>query len=130
MRRKFSNDSLNILDLSKVGKDRMIVLNHGRSLPFLHRYYLLLKLHYLLFFAAIYPISSIRALTNLEISYINLVISFVIFLTNPFFGLIADRSGRFRLIFNIILIFYGILFVFPSMKTLNISMLKFLKLIR
>ncbi|UJR36826.1 hypothetical protein I4U23_029539 [Adineta vaga] len=106
----------------------------GSSSPFVsfvHRGHILLKAHYFLFFSAfgvIYPILSItlrsRGLSNTEISYINLIIPFLVFFTNPLVGFIADHSRRYLSTFNIILmtvtILYGIMFLLPSIKTEHI----------
>src|SRR5271167_1960079 len=92
------------------------------SIPFIHRYYILLKGHYFLFFSAfgmLYPILNVtlrsRGLSNSEISYINLIIPFIVFFTNPLMGLTADHTRRYLLVFNLVLlittIFYAIVFI-------------------
>ncbi|CAF4082337.1 unnamed protein product, partial [Rotaria sordida] len=102
------------------------------SLPFVHRYYILLKAHYFLFFSAfgiLYPILNItlrnRGLSNAELSYINVIIPFIMFFTNPLIGFIADHSRRYLFIFNFILaiitIIYGIMFILPTVKSRNIQ---------
>jgi hypothetical protein len=98
-----------------------------KSLPFLHRNYLLLKGHYFLSyctFASLGPILSLilrgRGFTDAEISYINLCIPFLVFFTNPLLGFLADRGRHFRLTFNISLaiatILFIIMFFLPSIK--------------
>lgn len=98
-----------------------------KSLPFLHRNYLLLKGHYFFSystFASLGPILSLilrgRGFTDAEISYINLGIPFLVFFTNPLLGFLADRGRRFRLTFNIALgiatILFVIMFFLPSIK--------------
>lgn len=102
------------------------------SSPFIHRSYILLKAHYFLFFSAfgmVYPILNItlrgRGLSNTELSYINIIIPFLIFLTNPLLGFIADRSRRYLLTFSLVLviatILYSIMFLLPSIKTNHIQ---------
>ena len=98
-----------------------------KSLPFLHRHYLLLKGHYFLSystFTSLGPILSLilrgRGFTDAEISYINLGIPFLVFFTNPLLGSLADRGRRFRLTFNVALaiatIVFIIMFFLPSIK--------------
>ena len=60
-----------------------------------------------------------RGFTDSEISYINLVIPFLIFFTNPLFGYFADRDRRFRLTFNITLGLATILFVIMFFLTFD-----------
>ena len=102
------------------------------SSSFIHRYNILLKLHYFLYFCsfgALYPIASItlrgRGLSDTEISYTNTIIPFLVFVTNPLFGFIADRSRRYKLTFCAVVttctILFGILFLLPSMKTQQIK---------
>ncbi|CAF1253487.1 unnamed protein product [Rotaria sordida] len=125
------------------------------SLSFAHRFYILLKAHYFLFFSAfgilypilnitlrnrehyflffsafgiLYPILNItlrnRGLSNIELSYINIIIPFIIFFTNPLIGFIADHSRRYILTFNFIVaintIIYAIMFTLPTVKSRNI----------
>lgn len=103
-------------------------LGSSSPLTFVHRYYLLLKAHYFLFFSAfgmLYPILSItlrsRGLSTTEISYMNMIIPFLVFFTNPLMGFAADQSRRFRLTFNLLLtivtILYCIMFLLPSIKS-------------
>jgi hypothetical protein len=100
--------------------------------PFVHRFYILVKSHYFLFFSAfgtIYPIINItlrsRGLSNTELSYINIIIPFLVFFTNPLLGFIADRSRRYLSTFNIVviitIILYTIMFLLPVVKTRNIQ---------
>ncbi|CAF0763327.1 unnamed protein product [Rotaria sordida] len=104
------------------------VVSASSSLPFVHRYYVLLKAHYFLFFSAfgiLYPILNItlrgRGLSTTEISYANLIIPFLVFFTNPLLGFVADRSRRYLLTFNCIIIIitclYSILFILPTIKS-------------
>ncbi len=104
----------------------------NRSSSFVHRHYLLLKAHYFLSYASLSsfgPILNItlrdRGLSSLEISYINLVIPFLIFFTNPILGYLADHSRRFRSTFNITFglgtILIIIMFYLPSIKTYHIQ---------
>ena len=108
------------------------IVGQTSSIPIFHRYFILLKSHYFLFFSAfgmLYPILSItlrsRGLSNTEISYINLIIPFLVFFTNPLMGFTADHSRRYLLVFNCILaivtILYSILFLLPSIKTYHIQ---------
>jgi MFS family permease len=108
------------------------VVGTSPSVPLLHRYYILLKAHYFLFFSAfgmLYPILSItlrsRGLSNTEISLINLIIPFLVFFTNPLTGFTADHSRRYLLVFNLILalviISYGVMFLLPSIKSHHIQ---------
>jgi len=103
-----------------------------KSTSFVHRFYVLLKVHYFLFFSAfgmLYPILNItlrgRGLSNTELSYINIIIPFLVFFTNPLLGYIADRSRRYLSTFNIVLIIctllYAIMFLLPAVKTRNIE---------
>lgn len=87
------------------------VVSASSSVPFYHRYYVLLKAHYFLFFSAfgiIYPILSVtlrdRGLSNAEIAYTNLIIPFLVFFINPWIGFIADHTRRYLLTFNSILV--------------------------
>ncbi|CAF1435239.1 unnamed protein product [Adineta steineri] len=102
------------------------------KLSFIHRYYLLLKAHYFLFFAAygaFYPILSItlrsRGLSDTEISYLNIGIPFLIFFTNPLMNYIADLSRRYKLTFNCVYFIAAIacasILVAPSVKSGNIQ---------
>lgn len=99
---------------------------------FIHRYNILLKLHYFLYFCsfgALYPIANItlrgRGLSDTEISYTNTIIPFLVFVTNPLLGFIADRSRRYKLTFCIVVttctILFGIMFLLPPMKTQHIK---------
>jgi hypothetical protein len=108
------------------------VVRSPSTLPFFHRYYLFLKAHYFLFFSAfgvLYPILNVtlrsRGLSNTELSYINMIIPFLIFFTNPLMGFLADRSRRYLLTFNclltIVTIIYAILFILPPVKSRNIQ---------
>ncbi|CAF1277284.1 unnamed protein product [Rotaria sp. Silwood1] len=102
------------------------------SLPSVHSYYILLKAHYFLFFSAfgiIYPILNItlrsRGLSNIELSYINIIIPFLVFFTNPLLGFIADHSRRYLFTFNFVLaivtIVYAGIFILPTIKLYNIQ---------
>ena len=102
------------------------------SPSFVHRNYLLLKAHYFLFFAGfgiIYPILNItlrsRGLSTAELAYINIIIPFLVFLTNPILGYIADKTRRYLSTFNFIFalatILYTIMFLLPNVKTYNIQ---------
>ncbi|CAF0920880.1 unnamed protein product [Adineta ricciae] len=102
------------------------------SSPFIHRRNILLKAHYFLFFSAfgaLYPVLSItlrsRGLSNTEISYINIIIPFLVFFTNPLVGFIADQSRRYLFTFNVVLgtviILYGSMFLLPEIKTEHIK---------
>ncbi|CAF1447312.1 unnamed protein product [Adineta steineri] len=106
--------------------------NLQSKLSFIHRYYLLLKAHYFLFFAAFgifIPIVNItlrsRGLSNTELSYLNIAIPFLILFTNPLMSYIADLSRRYKLTFNCIYIITAIacasLLVAPSVKSRNIQ---------
>ncbi len=108
------------------------VVESSSPKSFVDRYYILLKSHYFLFFSAfgmIYPILGVtlrsRGLSNTEISYANLIVPFLLFFTNPLAGFTADHSRRYLLVFNCILaittIFYGIMFILPTIKTHNIE---------
>jgi hypothetical protein len=108
------------------------VASSTSSIPFIHRYYILLKGHYFLFFSAfgmLYPILNVtlrsRGLSNSEISYINLIIPFIVFFTNPLMGLTADHTRRYLFVFNFVLlittIFYIIVFILPPIKTNHIQ---------
>jgi hypothetical protein len=107
-------------------------LSSSSSTPFVHRFYILLKVHYFLFFSAfgmLYPILNItlrgRGLSNTELSYINIIVPFLVFLTNPLLGYVADRSRRYLITFNIVLaictILYSVMFLLPMVKTRNIE---------
>ncbi|CAF4789128.1 unnamed protein product [Rotaria socialis] len=98
------------------------------KLSFIHRYHLLLKTHYFLFYAAfgvVYPILNLtlrsHGLSNTEISLANVILPFSIFLTSPLVGFIADKSRRFLLTFNILFIIVSItftaLFLLPHIKS-------------
>ncbi|CAF2974102.1 unnamed protein product [Rotaria sp. Silwood2] len=108
------------------------VVSASSSLPFVHRYYVLLKAHYFLFFSAfgiLYPILNItlrsRGLSNTEIAYTNLIIPFLVFFTNPLLGFVADHSRRYLLTFNCILVattlLYSFMFILPAIKSHNIE---------
>lgn len=92
------------------------------------RHFLLLKAHYFLFFGAfgaLYPILNItlrsRGLSTNEVSYMNMIIPFLIFFTNPLLGFIADCSRRPILTMNslilLVTILYAILFFLPPIKS-------------
>ncbi|CAF4327183.1 unnamed protein product [Rotaria socialis] len=98
------------------------------KLSFIHRYHLLLKTHYFLFYAAfgvVHPILNLtlrsHGLSNTEISLANVILPFSIFLTSPLVGFIADKSRRFLLTFNILFIIVSItftaLFLLPHIKS-------------
>lgn len=102
------------------------------SRSFLDRYNILLKLHYFLYFSsfgALYPIINItlrgRGLSDTELLYINIIVPFLVFLTNPLFGFIADHSRKYKLTFCVVVtlctILFGTLFLLPSMKTQHIQ---------
>jgi hypothetical protein len=108
------------------------VARPSSSLPFVHRFYIILKAHYFLFFSAfgiLYPIINItlrsRGLSNTELSYINIIIPFLVFFTNPLLGFVADHSRRYLSTFNVVVavctILYAIMFVLPTIKTRNIQ---------
>ena len=103
-------------------------INIEQSPSFLHRYYILLKGHYFLFFSAfgiLYPVLNItlrsRGLSDVEISYLNLIIPFIVFFSNPLCGFLADHTRRYLLVFNFILgtviISYAIMFLLPTIQT-------------
>lgn len=107
------------------------MVNDDHSKSFIHRYYILLKIHYFVSHSSIASFSPIldmilanRGLSFVEIFNINLMVPFVIFLTNPLIGYIADHSHRFRLTFNITFglafILFVIMFLIPSIKIDNI----------
>lgn len=102
------------------------------SASFLQRYYILLKGHYFLFFSAfgiLYPVLNItlrsRGLSDVEISYLNLIIPFIVFFSNPLCGFLADHTRRYLLVFNFILgtviVSYVIMFLFPAIQTYYIE---------
>ena len=104
-------------------------IDGSRSMPMalIHQFYLLLKAHYFLFFSAfgtIYPILSItlrsRGLTTNEVSYMNMIIPFLVFFTNPLSGFLADHSRRFLSTFNILLgavaLLYFVMFFLPAVR--------------
>ncbi|CAF3411931.1 unnamed protein product, partial [Rotaria sp. Silwood2] len=106
-------------------------VDENNSLSCLNRYYIYLKSHYFFLystFGSLLPVLNItlrnRGLSDIEILYINIIIPFIVFLTNPLLGLFVDRLRRFRLIFNIILmlatIFLSIMFYLPSLKSYSI----------
>ena len=101
-------------------------------LSILDRFYVFLKCHYFFFFAAfgiIYPILSItlrsRGLSDTEISLVNTIIPFILFLTNPLFGFVADRSRRYKLTFNavllLVIVIFGAMFMLPPIQSHNIQ---------
>jgi hypothetical protein len=102
------------------------------DLSFIHGYHLLLKTHYFLFFSAfgvIFPILNLtlrsHGLSNIEISFSNIILPFLVFLTSPLIGFIADKSRRFLLTFNIIFIIviiaFTTLFFLPHIKSHHIQ---------
>ncbi|CAF1380451.1 unnamed protein product [Rotaria sordida] len=108
------------------------IVDEKNSLSFINRYYIFLKAHYFFLYAtfgSLLPILNItlrnRGLYDVEILYMNIIVPFIIFLTNPLLGLFVDRLRRFRLIFNIILIlsaiFLSIMFYLPSLKSYSID---------
>lgn len=107
-------------------------LSTRKPVSLFHRYFFLIKGHYFLFFSAfgtLYPILSItlrsRGLSNTEISYINLIIPFIVFCTNPLCGFLADHTRRYLFVFNIILSlatgFCLALFLLPPIQTHDIQ---------
>ncbi|CAM4803430.1 unnamed protein product [Rotaria magnacalcarata] len=108
------------------------VVRRRSSLPFVHHFYILLKAHYFLYFSAfgiLYPVMNItlrgRGLSTTELSYINIIIPFLVFFTNPLLGFIADHSRRYLSTFNIILVIititFAVQFGLPSVKSRNIE---------
>ncbi|UJR36825.1 hypothetical protein I4U23_029538 [Adineta vaga] len=102
------------------------------KLSFLHRHHLLLKTHYFLFFSSfgiIFPILNLtlrsHGLSNIEISFSNIILPFLIFLTSPLIGFIADKSRRFILTFNLLLLLVILsitsLFFLPHIKSYHIQ---------
>ncbi|CAF1240249.1 unnamed protein product [Adineta steineri] len=101
------------------------------KLSFIQRYHILLKTHYFLFFSAfgvIFPILSLilrsHGLSNTEISISNIFLPFSVFLTSPLIGFIADKTRRYLLTFNILLIIVTItvtgIFFLPYIKSRHI----------
>jgi cytochrome c biogenesis factor len=99
---------------------------------FLHRNFIFLKAHYFLFFSAfgmLYPILNItlrgRGLSTSELSYINIIIPFIVFVTNPIIGFIADKLRGHKLIYSILLgivtISYASIFILPWIQSRNIQ---------
>lgn len=89
----------------------MLPSSDKSQLSFLHRHHLLLKTHYFLFFSSfgiIFPILNLtlrsHGLSNTEISFSNFILPFLVFFTSPLIGVIADKSRRFILTFNLLLI--------------------------
>jgi hypothetical protein len=110
----------------------MNLSSNNSELSFIHRYYLLLKTHYFLFlsaFGVIFPILNLtlrsHGLSNTEISFSNIILPFLVFLLSPFIGFIADKSRRFLLTFNILLIIviisYTSLFFLPYIQSHHIQ---------
>ena len=103
--------------------------SHLEQAPsFLQRYYVFLKAHYFLFFSAfgiLYPILNVtlrsRGLSDSELSYLNLIIPFLVFFSNPLSGFLADQTRRHLLVFNVILgavtILYVLMFLVPPIQT-------------
>lgn len=103
-------------------------VHRKRTLPFIHHHYVLLKAHYFLYFSAfgiIAPIMNLtlrsRGLSTVELSYINIIIPFLVFFTNPLLGYIADHTRRYLSTFNIVLVisiavFSGI-FMLPPVRS-------------
>jgi hypothetical protein len=111
--------------------ENMNVVSFDRSNSFVDRHYILLKVHYFLSHSSLSSFGPVldmilnrRGLSFLEISYINLLIPFIVFFTNPLSGYIADHTRRFRLTFNIIFglgtLLFLIMFFLPSIKTSDI----------
>ncbi|CAF1094125.1 unnamed protein product [Adineta ricciae] len=108
------------------------VVHPHSSLPYIHRFYLLLKGHYFLHFSAfgiIYPILNItlraRGLSNVEISYFNIGIPFLVFVTNPLLNYVADLTRRYKLMFNCVFAIAAIacvvIFILPPVKSHHIQ---------
>jgi hypothetical protein len=102
------------------------------DLSFIDRYHLLLKTHYFLFFSSfgvIFPILNLtlrsHGLSNIEISFTNIILPFLVFLTSPIIGFIADKSRRFLLTFNIssiiVILAFTALFSLPYIKSHHIQ---------
>lgn len=92
------------------------------------RYYIFLKAHYFLFFSAfgiLYPVLNItlrsRGLSDSELSYLNMIIPFIVFFSNPLSGFLADQTRRYLLVFNVILgtvtLLYVLMFLVPPIQT-------------
>lgn len=66
-----------------------------------------------------------HGLSNAEISLSNIILPFLVFLTSPLVGFIADKSRRFRLTFNISLLVVILavtgLFLLPPIKSHSIQ---------
>lgn len=116
------------MEVKEKMRKKIEILNKTEELSYINRNNILIKIHYFFLystFASILPILNIllrnRSLTDIEILYINIIIPFIVFITNPLFGLIIDRLRYFRLIFNIILLISTILLIIvfnlPSLKS-------------
>ena len=106
-------------------------VNHPK-LSFIRRHHVLLKIHYFLYFSAfgvIFPTINLtlrsRGLSNAEISLSNIIIPFLVFITSPLIGAIADKSRRFLLTLNIlcliVIITFTSLYLLPSIKSHHIQ---------
>lgn len=102
------------------------------DLAFIHRHYLLLKTHYFLFFSSLgvmFPILNLtlrsHGLSNIEISFSNIILPFLVFFLSPSIGFLADRSRRFLLTFNltfsIAVITLTSIFLLPSIQSDHIQ---------
>ncbi|CAF3227411.1 unnamed protein product [Rotaria socialis] len=102
------------------------------KLSFIQRYHVILKAHYFLFFAGfgvVFPILNLtlraHGLSNTEISLSNTILPFLIFVSSPLMGFIADKSRRFLLTFNILLFIvigaFTILFSLSHIKSHKIQ---------
>ncbi|CAF0920899.1 unnamed protein product [Adineta ricciae] len=110
----------------------MLPSSDKSQLPFLHRHHLLLKTHYFLFFSSfgiIFPILNLtlrsHGLSNTEISFSNFILPFLVFFTSPLIGVIADKSRRFILTFNLLLLLVILtmttLFFLPRIRSHHIQ---------
>ena len=111
-------------------KSANISINGCKS--FLAHHNILLKGHYFLSYASLASVGLIlsiairsRGFSNAEASYMNVVVPFLVFFTNPLMGYIADHTRRYRLMFNVTFglgcIFLLIMFFLPSLKTSQIQ---------
>ena len=102
------------------------------KLSFVHRYQLVLKTHYFLYYSAygvLFPIINLvlrsHGLSNMEISLSNIILPFLVFLTSPLIGFIADISRRILLTFNTLCIIAMLtsttLFFLPYIKSQHIQ---------
>ncbi|CAF4002893.1 unnamed protein product, partial [Rotaria magnacalcarata] len=110
----------------------MDLVPESSKLSFIQRYHVILKTHYFLFFAGfgvVFPILNLtlraHGLSNTEISLSNTILPFLVFVSSPLMGLIADKSRRFLLTFNILLFIviaaFTILFSLPRIKSHKIQ---------